>query len=61
MSRVSDIVNNVVSPVNSLGIPRVSAVIPTWNEAENLRVLVPLLPDWIDELVIVDGYPRITP
>jgi len=45
-----------VSPSNALTIPRVSAVIPTLNEAENLRVLLPLLPNWIDELIIVDGY-----
>lgn len=36
-------------------IPRVSLVIPTLNEAENLRILLPSLPDWISELIIVDG------
>ena len=38
------------------GMPRVSAVIPTLNEANNLRVLLPLLPAWIEEVVIVDGH-----
>lgn len=33
----------------------VSVVIPTLNEAENLKQLLPHLPLWIDEVVIVDG------
>jgi glycosyltransferase involved in cell wall biosynthesis len=33
----------------------VSVVIPTLNEAENLRWLLPRLPKWVHELVIVDG------
>ncbi len=35
--------------------PRVSVIIPTLNEADNLRHVLPTLPDLIDELVIVDG------
>jgi glycosyltransferase involved in cell wall biosynthesis len=35
--------------------PTVSVVIPTLNEADNLRHVLPTLPDLIDELVIVDG------
>jgi glycosyltransferase involved in cell wall biosynthesis len=30
-------------------------VIPTLNEAENLKWLLPRLPDWLDEILIVDG------
>lgn len=41
-------------PSNFL-LPKVSLVIPTFNEAENLRWLLPRLPNWIFELVIVDG------
>jgi glycosyltransferase involved in cell wall biosynthesis len=37
-------------------MPRISVVIPTKNEAENLRVLLPQLPHWIEEIVIVDGH-----
>jgi glycosyltransferase involved in cell wall biosynthesis len=37
-------------------IPSVSVVIPTLNEAENLRTLLPMLPRWIFELIIVDGH-----
>lgn len=35
--------------------PRVSLVIPTLNEAENLTCLLPTIGDVVDELVIVDG------
>ncbi len=34
---------------------RVSVVIPTLNEEKNLRYVLPLLPDWVDEVLIVDG------
>lgn len=36
-------------------MPRVSVVIPTLNEEENLRHVLPFIPDWVDEVVIVDG------
>jgi glycosyltransferase involved in cell wall biosynthesis len=36
-------------------LPNVSVVIPTLNEAENLRLLLPRIPDWIHEIVIIDG------
>jgi glycosyltransferase involved in cell wall biosynthesis len=39
----------------TLPTPKVSLVIPTLNEAENLRCLLPRLPNWTYELVIVDG------
>jgi glycosyltransferase involved in cell wall biosynthesis len=38
-----------------VAIPKVSAVIPALNEADNLRVLMPALPTWIYEVIIVDG------
>ncbi len=34
---------------------RVSLVIPTLNEADNLRCVLPTIPDVVDELVVVDG------
>jgi glycosyltransferase involved in cell wall biosynthesis len=40
---------------SQVGIPSVSVIIPTLNEAHNLEILLPLLPDWISELIIVDG------
>ncbi|MCU1352427.1 MAG: glycosyl transferase family 2 [Acidimicrobiales bacterium] len=37
------------------GPPTVSVVIPTLNEARNLPHVLPLIPDWVDEVIIVDG------
>jgi len=39
----------------SLTLPRVSFVVPTLNEAENLPWLLPRIPDWAHEIIIVDG------
>lgn len=35
--------------------PTVSVIIPTFNEAANLPYVLPRIPDWVDEIVIVDG------
>lgn len=42
-------------PSPALRLPRVSLIIPTLNEAENLRWLLPRLPRWVYEVVIIDG------
>jgi glycosyltransferase involved in cell wall biosynthesis len=34
----------------------VSVVMPTLSEADNLPHVIPKLPDWIHELIVVDGY-----
>jgi glycosyltransferase involved in cell wall biosynthesis len=34
----------------------VSVVIPALNEANNLPHVLPLIPPWVDEVVLVDGY-----
>jgi glycosyltransferase involved in cell wall biosynthesis len=36
--------------------PSVSVVIPTINEASNLPHVLPRIPLWVDELILVDGY-----
>jgi hypothetical protein len=36
--------------------PSVSVVMPTLDEAPNLPHVIPRLPAWIDELIVVDGY-----
>ena len=36
--------------------PRVSVVIPTLNEAKNLPHVMPRIPDWVYEVIIVDGF-----
>src|ERR1700688_338108 len=39
------------------GTPRatVSVIIPTLNEAANLPYVLNTIPDWVDEVVVVDG------
>lgn len=37
-------------------LPRISAVIPTLNEAKNLPFVLPRLPDMVSEVIIVDGH-----
>src|SRR5215218_4293036 len=36
-------------------MPSVSVIIPTLNEAKNLRYVLPYIPDWVHEVIIVDG------
>jgi len=38
-----------------LDLPRVSVVIPTLNEARNIPHVLPHIPDWVHEVIIVDG------
>jgi len=40
----------------SITKPTVSVVIPTLNEAENLPHVLPRIPKWVDEVVLVDGH-----
>lgn len=42
-------------PLHRGPVPRVSVVIPTLNEERNLRHVLPFIPEWVDEVVIVDG------
>lgn len=44
-----------LAPERSLVLPKVSFVVPTLNEAKNLPWLLPRIPDWAHEVVIVDG------
>ncbi len=36
--------------------PSITAVIPAMNEVENLPHVLPLIPEWVDEVVLVDGH-----
>lgn len=38
------------------GCPRVSAIICTLNEEQNLPQVLPKIADWVDEVLIVDGH-----
>lgn len=40
---------------SDLVLPRVSVVIPTLNESKNLPWLMPRIPFWVHEVIIVDG------
>lgn len=42
-------------PERALVLPKVSFVVPTLNEAKNLPWLLPRIPDWAHEVIIVDG------
>src|ERR1700730_5368817 len=44
-----------ISTPEWLGTVRVSVVIPAMNEAQNLPYVLPKIPNWIYELIIVDG------
>ena len=37
-------------------LPRVSVVVPALNEAENLPYVLPRIPEWVYEVVLVDGF-----
>jgi glycosyltransferase involved in cell wall biosynthesis len=37
-------------------LPTVSVVVPTLNEEQNLPHVLPLIPAWVDEVVLVDGH-----
>lgn len=41
--------------VSDRGRPRVSVVIPARNEAANLPHVLPRIPEWVDEVILVDG------
>ena len=36
--------------------PKISVVICTFNEADNLPYVLPKIPDWVDEVILVDGH-----
>ncbi|MGB8816666.1 MAG: glycosyltransferase family 2 protein [Rhizobiaceae bacterium] len=39
----------------TMAIPRVSVIVPTKNEAANLPHVLPRIPTWVDEVILVDG------
>jgi glycosyltransferase involved in cell wall biosynthesis len=36
--------------------PTVSVIVPAMNEAENLEHVLPRIPSWVDEVILVDGH-----
>jgi hypothetical protein len=46
----------LVSSILDYAQLRVSVVVPTLNEAENLPYVLPLIPHWVDQVLLVDGH-----
>ena len=38
------------------GGPRIGVIIPAYNEARNLPYVLPMIPDWVHEVILVDGH-----
>jgi len=51
---VSSVTLNPATPIK----PRITVVIPTYNEAKNLVHVLPAIPDCVDEVILVDGNSR---
>lgn len=47
--------NAVESLLTAMVLPRVSVVVPALNEAMNLPYVLPLIPQWVSEVILVDG------
>jgi len=43
---------------NTVASPTVSVIIPTLNEEKNLEHVIPNIPDWVKEIIIVDGHSK---
>jgi glycosyltransferase involved in cell wall biosynthesis len=39
-------------------LPTISVIIPTLNEAKNLPHVLPKVPSWVDEVILVDGHSK---
>lgn len=48
-------VEATVAPSWNEQVPRVSVIIPAKNEAKNLPHVLPNIPVWVDEVILVDG------
>ncbi|MEM7113912.1 MAG: glycosyltransferase family 2 protein [Chloroflexota bacterium] len=47
--------NNTVKTNAVANMPKVSVVVPTLNEAKNLPHVLPRIPSWVHEVILVDG------
>src|SRR5579863_9465555 len=39
----------------TLASPSITVIVPTRNEAKNLPLVLPRIPEWVDEVILVDG------
>lgn len=46
----------IARPLLQRQLPSVSVVIPALNEADNLPHVLPAIPDWVHEVILVDGH-----
>ena len=46
----------ISTPRSSDVYPKISVIVPALNEEENLKVLLPHIPGWVHEVVLVDGH-----
>jgi hypothetical protein len=46
--------NSATAPFGS-SLPTITVVVPTLNEAANLRYVLPMIPGWVSEVILVDG------
>lgn len=55
-----DLRSDVPVPLSQLSqrfaVPRVSVIVPTLNEARNLPHVLPRVPGWVHEIIVVDGH-----
>jgi glycosyltransferase involved in cell wall biosynthesis len=43
------------APIEEQRSPSISIVMPTLNEAKNLPLVIPRIPAWVEEIIVVDG------
>ncbi len=48
--------NRELKPTTLSSKPKITALICTLNEAENLAHVLPRIPEWVDEVLLVDGH-----
>lgn len=46
------------TPESALRRPTVTVIVPTLNEAMNLPYVLPAIPAWVDEIILVDGHSK---
>ena len=45
-----------INPKRPIGCPAVSVIICALNEEQNLQHIIPKIPEWVDEILLVDGH-----
>jgi glycosyltransferase involved in cell wall biosynthesis len=56
LTRVSTVHRGLVQRGRTAPLhPRISVVVPALNEEDNLRQTLPRIPDWVDEVILIDG------